>query len=99
MKPLQPNLTACLTVWNAAEQALQKASRLAGVNLDVAPTNQVRPAEMIARLRDHLQAIKKHMEIRDYVAVADAVETDMPGLTDGWQRMLVGLQQDLLAQA
>lgn len=90
-------LTSCLTVWNAADQSLQNASRLVGLDLD-APAGPGRPAEMIGQLREHLQLIKHGLEIRDFVAISDLVEHDMPQITDLWQRMLVGLQEHLLAQ-
>lgn len=89
-------LTSCLTVWNAADQSLQNASRLVDLNLDAPVAGG--PAEMIGQLREHLHRIKHGLEIRDFVAISDLVEHDMPQITDLWQRMLVGLQEHLLAQ-
>lgn len=86
-------LTACFTVWNSAEQSLTQASRLVGLRLDGADTSA---GEMIDRLRSGLGEIKHALEIRDFVAVADLVEYEMPPVTAGWQKMLAALQQSLL---
>lgn len=90
-------LTDTFGVWNTAEQSLNKINQVAHVDWDAVTPGNRKPSELIGSLRDHLQAVKQALEIRDYVAVADLVEYEMPKLTDGWQEMLVGMQQHLLA--
>ena len=92
-------LTASFSVWNAAEDSLQKASRLVGLDLDRADQGRHSPARMIRDLRDHLQRLKQGLQSRDFVAVGDLVEYEMPPLTEGWQQMLAQLQETLRSRS
>jgi hypothetical protein len=90
-------LTGCFAAWNGAEQALRQAGKLVGLELDRPLAAGGNPAEWIGKLGEYLRQIKQQLEIRDFLAVGDLVEYDMPAITDGWQRMLNSLQQSLLA--
>lgn len=92
-------LTACFTVWNAAEDSLQKASRLVALDLNRAEPGEPAPAERIAQLGQCLRQLKQHLQARDFVAVADLVEYELPELTSQWQAMLTSLQHEILAGA
>jgi hypothetical protein len=89
-------LTETFNAWNTAEQALQKIAQLVGLDLDHPVAEGVVPAELIEQLRDHLRQVKQALQIRDYVAVADLVEHRQAPIIDGWQQMLVSLQQKML---
>ncbi len=89
-------LNECFTVWNTAEQSLARASQAIGLDLNAAVGEAPPPAEMIEALRVQLDEIRKSLEARDFVAIADQVEYDMADVTDGWQRTLVSVQQSLL---
>ena len=92
-------LAEVLSAWEAADRTLRQAGPLAGLDLS-APTAagsaSNAPAAHIAACRDTLCRIQHGLAARDYVEVADVVEHELPGLTDRWQEMLVGLQQSLL---
>lgn len=92
-------LTACFTVWNAAEDSLQKASRLVALDLNRAEPGEPTPTERIAQLGLCLRQLKQHLQARDFVAVADLVEYELPELTSQWQAMLTSLQHEILAGA
>ncbi len=79
-------LTACFNIWDAAESALTRIAQLTGLDLD-----QPTPARHIEALRTHLSALRSALEARDFVAVADLVEAEMPALTDAWQDLLTAL--------
>jgi hypothetical protein len=101
-------LARCLTAWELVDRALRQAAQLARLDLSAAtplpstgeggPSGPGEgPAVQIAACRDVLGRIQRAMQVGDFVDVADRVEHELPGLTDGWQTLLVQLQQSLLA--
>lgn len=90
-------LKACFAAWDAAEKVLRQTAPLTGVDLAAGGTDG--PAAMVNTLRDHLGHVQAALKIRDFVAVSDLIEYEMPKITDVWQCTLVGLQQRLLERA
>ncbi len=92
-------LTECFSVWNAVEQSVRQTSRAVGIDLDTAQIGQTSPAHLIAALATHLQDIQECLQNRDFVGIADLVGHDMTAISDGWQGLLIGFQERLLARA
>ena len=88
-------LNCCFAAWDVAKQALGQASHLIP-DLDAADQGEQGPARLTEHLRDHLLRIRESMKIRDFVAVSDLIQYEMPAVADNWQRALVGLQHALL---
>jgi hypothetical protein len=91
-------LSECLACWNSAEETLRQTWELVGKDLHPAAPGET-PEDLVQHVGDLLRRIQERLQARDFVAVADLVEHEMPPAADRWQRMLVGIQQQLLEEA
>ncbi len=86
-------LTEAISIWLSVQEAIIKGSQLIGLDLDAKPADgQEDLFDAIRRLRERLDAVRRALQDRDEIGLADTLLYEFPQVNEQWQRLLGDLQ-------
>ena len=85
-------LSGCFTVWQAAQQSIEKVSQLLRVDLNRVRVADQSLGDVLAEFVAELKRIRTALEHRDYVLLADTLAYEVGDTVAAWRLALVQLR-------
>ena len=86
-----PQLGEALSVWQSVQEALVKSTQAVGLDLDAVRLGEGTVADDLERLAGDLRTLRRALETRDPVGLADTLLYDLPEVVLQWQENLRSL--------
>ena len=87
-------LNEAVSIWLSVQEAILKGAQVVGLDLDTVHVDGASVQELIARLNERLTAVRRSLQDRDVIALADTLLYEFPQIVEQWR----GLLRDLLAR-
>ena len=86
-------LTEAISIWLCVQEAVIKGTQLIGLDLDAEPADGEEDLpDAIRRLREQLDAVRRGLQDKDEIGLADTLLYEFPQVIEQWQRLLGDLQ-------
>lgn len=86
-KALQ-KLSGCFTIWQSAQQAIQKVAQLLRVDLNLVRVDDTTLTDALNAFADQLRTIRSALESRDYVLLTDTLQYEVGQTVRQWREAL-----------
>jgi len=86
------SLGQAIGLWTNVQQAIIDGAALLGLTLDSVQVGEEGIAAIIHRLNQRLHSLKRSLQARDPVTLADTLLYDMPEVVDEWQGVLAAMR-------
>lgn len=90
-KALQ-KLAGCFTIWQSAQQAIEKVAVLLRVDLELVRVDDITLAQALANFAEQLRSIRASLESRDYVSLADTLRYEIGETVHQWREAITQLR-------
>ncbi len=90
-KALQ-KLSGCFTIWQSAQQAIEKVSQLLRVDLELVRVDDITLASALESFAAQLKSIREALEARDYVSLGDTLRYEIGETVHQWRDALTQLR-------
>ena len=77
-----------LGIWGAVREAIVKAAEAMAIDLDALRVGDDSIGDVLARLSEHLRALRSALETGDPVGLSDTLLYDMPEVVGEWRELL-----------
>jgi hypothetical protein len=84
-------LSACLGVWQQAQQCVAQSAQLVGINLDEIRVDGEDLQAVVSRFAAQLREIRRALEDQDYVALGDVLNYELGETGRQWRSAIVSL--------
>ena len=86
-------LTEAISIWLCVQEAVIKGAQLIGLDLDAErPDGEENLPEAILCLKERLTAVRRALQDRDEIGLADTLLYEFPQVIERWRRLLGDLQ-------
>ncbi len=90
-------LGEAVSIWLCVQEAIMNGTKLVGLDLDTVTIGGKPLPEAIARLSDHLNAIRTGLKQSNMIELADTLLYEFPPIVEEWRRLLTELQERIAA--
>lgn len=90
-KALQ-KLSGCFTIWQSAQEAIQKVAQLLRVDLDLVRVDDITLTDALNAFAEQLRSIRASLESRDYVLLTDTLQYEVGQTVRQWREALEQLR-------
>ncbi len=90
-------LGEAVSIWLSVQEAIVSGTQLVGLELETVTIGGKPLPEAIARLSDHLNAIRTGLKQSNVIELADTLLYEFPPIVEEWRRLLAELQQRIAA--
>jgi hypothetical protein len=89
-------LAEAISIWLCVQEAVTKGTQLIGIDLDAErPDGDQDIPDAICRLKERLNALRRALQDRDEIGLADTLLYEFPQVIEQWQKLLGDLQRRL----
>jgi hypothetical protein len=89
-------LAEAISIWLCVQEAVTKGTQLIGIDLDAErPDGDQDIPDAIFRLKERLNALRRALQDRDEIGLADTLLYEFPQVIEQWQKLLGDLQRRL----
>ena len=86
-------LAEAISIWHCVQEAVTKGTQLIGLDLDAErPDGDQDIPDAIRRLKERLNALRRALQDRDEIGLADTLLYEFPQVIEQWQKLLGDLQ-------
>ena len=87
-------LNEAIAIWLSVQEALAKGAQVMGLDLDTVHVDGTPVPEVIQRLNERLKTVRRSLQERDVITLADTLLYEFPQVVEQWR----GLLRDLRAR-
>ncbi len=85
-------LNEAVSIWLSVQEAIVKGAQVVGLDLDTVHVDGAPLQDMIQRLNECLKIVRRGLQDRDEIALADTLLYEFPQIVEQWRGLLRNLQ-------